>query len=263
MFSNRSYFRFLIRSQGRHGIHSPFVFRLVDEYLTTKVDKNFNVERKKWFQQLKKQTEQFLIEDLGVGSKKMHQSRSVRELFHKSSSRGIYGDVLYLLSKFTRPNTMLELGTSIGIGTTHLKKGMPTAHIITVEGCEKTLLKASQSFDYWKFNGITTICSSFDEFLVSPQLFQYDLVFIDGNHSGEALLHYLSHLEKCTHNDTLFIIDDIRWSEDMWSAWETICVNKKFHLTIDLGRMGLAWNRSQQVKEHFVIRPKVFKTRFF
>lgn len=260
---SRSYWSFLRHATGRHGVHSPFVFELADTCLTTKVDKNFNTLRKKWYTGLKRNTDLFTVKDLGAGSGKLQSKRSVAQLSKTSSSRGLYGDVLYQMAHFFRPATILELGTSLGTGTIHLKMGNPLAHVITVEGCPNTLRKACQSFDYWNLNGITTINASFDEFLQRPPFTQYDLIFIDGHHDGEATIRYLEQLQQHSHNETLFIFDDIRWSNDMWNAWEKIVSDSRFHVTIDLGRMGLVWKRPQQTKEHFVLRPKIRKTRFF
>ncbi len=263
MQNGRSYRSYFVRSKGRHGVHSPFVFQLADTCLTAKVDKNFKTERKKWFRQLTHDRHLFSIVDLGAGSKKLTQQRSVSKLLKSSSSRGVYGDVLYQLARFYRPETVLELGTSLGVGTIHLKKGHPSAHIITVEGCSETQRRALQSLDHWNLDGVTTICAPFDEFLQLPASIRYDLVFIDGNHDGKATLYYLESLLKQVHNETLFIFDDIRWSDDMWQAWQQIVSDERFHVTIDLGRMGLVWQRTQQTKEHFTLRPKIWKTKWF
>ena len=97
MQHSRSYWSFLRQAKGRHGVHSPFVFQLVDTCLTTKVDKNFNILRKKWYAELKRDREPFQVIDLGAGSKQLSQTRTKRQLLMNSSSSGIYGDILYQL----------------------------------------------------------------------------------------------------------------------------------------------------------------------
>ncbi len=270
MQNSKSIFGFLLKSKGRHGIHSPFVFDFVDNCLTTKVDKNFLSARKKWLQKVKKDTEQFKIIDLGAGSKQMGKtsrmagtSRSVSELAKNASSKGIYGDILWKLANHYKPALMLELGTSIGTGSIHLKSGNPSGHLITVEGCDAILSRASRQFDSWNLSGITTICSSFDDFLELPAIGKYDLVFLDGNHSGKATMEYIDKLFDQTHSNTAFILDDIRWSEDMWDCWKYLSSDPRFHVSVDLGRMGILWRREEQTKEQFTIRPKIFKTKLF
>ncbi len=263
MQNSKSIFGFLLKSKGRHGIHSPFVFEFVDNCLTTKVDKNFLTARKKWLQKLKKNKEQFKIIDLGAGSKQMGKTRSVSELAKNASSKGVYGDILWKIAQHYKPVLTLELGTSIGTGTIHLKSGNPAGHIITVEGCDAILSRASQQFDYWKLSGITTIRSSFDNFVKLPAIGKYDLIFLDGNHSGKATILYIDALFEHTHSNTAFILDDIRWSEDMWDCWKYLSSDPRFHVSIDLGRMGILWRREEQTKEQFTIRPKIFKTKLF
>lgn len=263
MIQSKSLFSYFLRSKGRHGIHSPFVFDFIDTCLTTKVDKNFLSTRKLWYKSTQKDKELFQITDLGAGSKQLSNQRSVAQLARKASSNGLYGDVLWKIAKHYKPRLILELGTSIGTGTIHLKNGYPESHVITVEGCENTLRKAYKQFDFWDLRNVTPIHSSFDDFLEYPTLGEYDLIFIDGHHSGEASLRYVEKLLTQSHNHTLFILDDIRWSDDMWLAWNTLVSDPRFHLSIDLGRMGLLWRREEQVKEHFVVRPKIFKGKYF
>jgi predicted O-methyltransferase YrrM len=263
MQNSKSIFGFLLKSKGRHGIHSPFVFDFVDNCLTTKVDKNFLTSRKKWLQKVKNNREQFKINDLGAGSRQMGAIRSVSDLARNASSKGLYGEILWKIAHHYKPTLLLELGTSIGTGSIHLKSGNPAGHLITVEGCDAILSRASQQFDDWNLSGITTICSPFDDFVKLPALGTYDLIFLDGNHSGKATMNYIDSLFEHTHSNTAFILDDIRWSEDMWDCWNYLVTDPRFHVTIDLGRMGILWRREEQTKEQFTIRPKIFKTRLF
>ncbi len=263
MQNSKSIFGFLLKSKGRHGIHSPFVFDFVDNCLTTKVDKNFLTTRKKWLQKIKKNKDQFKIVDLGAGSKQMGKMRSISDLTKNASTRGIYGDILWKIARHYKPELTLELGTSLGTGTIHLKSGNPAGHVITVEGCDAILSRASQQFDYWELSGITTICSSFDDFVKLPAIGKYDLIFLDGNHSGKATMLYIDALFEHTHGNTAFILDDIRWSEDMWDCWKYLSSDPRFHVSVDLGRMGILWRREEQTKEQFTIRPKIFKTKLF
>ena len=164
MLNSRSYWNYLRRSKGRHGIHSPFVFDFVSKCLTTKLDKKFQEDKKKWIAQLKIAHDLFDVDDLGSGSNQLKRSRSIAQLVKTASSNGIYGEVLWKIAHHYQPKNILELGTSIGVGTIHLKAGAPTSFLTTVEGCDQTLSKAYQQFDYWKMERILPICSSFETF---------------------------------------------------------------------------------------------------
>lgn len=261
MKPSKSYFSYFWHSKGRHGIHSPFVFDFVDTCLTQKLDKCFLQKRKKWIQERCKEKEKFEIVDLGAGSKQLKPMRSIAQLIKTNSSNGIYGSILWKIARHYQPKMMLELGTSIGTGSIHLKMGSPDSQLITVEGCSETQRRAVQQFDYWKLDHITTINASFDEFLSLPAIGPYDLIYIDGNHQGEATLKYVDLLYPNTHTETIIILDDIRWSIDMWAAWNKLTHDSRFHLSIDLGRMGILWRKESQVKEHFTIRPWILKSK--
>ncbi len=99
--------------------------------------------------------------------------------------------------------------------------------------------------------------STFQDYFKEPNKELFDLVFIDGHHDGNSLIEYLRLLEKNTHNDTIFILDDIRWSNDMFSAWKKISSDKQYHLTIDFFKMGLLIRQETKQKEHFVLRKSV------
>lgn len=256
----RNYFQYLLKSKGRHGTHSAFVFDFVDKCLTTKVDKNFILERKKWIKNGLQKREKFEITDLGAGSKSLKKQRSIAELIRTSSTRGVYGDVLWRIVHHYRPKQILELGTSVGTGTITMKNASPDSFVTTVEGCDETLRRAYLQFDYWKLEGVFPVCSDFNDFLSQPNTTKYDLVFLDGNHQSTATLEYLEKLMELSNDDTCFILDDIRWNDDMWNLWNTLVDDDRFHLSIDLGRMGLLWRRQHQAKEHFVLRPRIFKS---
>ncbi len=79
---------------------------------------------------------------------------------------------------------------------------------------------------------------------------------MDGHHDGKATLDYMRKLESHSHNDTIFLLDDIRWSDDMFEAWNILLNSEKYNVSIDLFRMGILIPRKQQVKEHFILRGK-------
>lgn len=251
----KHYINYRLKAKGRHGIHSPFVYSFVNECLYTKVDKNFLSVRKKLFKILKKDLSTIEITDFGAGSKKLGKQRKISDIFKTSSSHGKYGQLLYKISCYYSPNTVLELGTSLGIGTIHLQGGNPNSKITTIEGCNTTLTVAKKNMKFFDFQSITTINSTFDTFFRHHNnSTTFDLVFIDGHHNGSALKNYIEQLKPITHNETIFILDDIRWSDSMFSSWEEICNDSYFNVSIDLFRMGIIIPRKQQVKEHFIIK---------
>ena len=81
-----------------------------------------------------------------------------------------------------------------------------------------------------------------------------DLVFIDGNHQENATISYFKKCLNYSHNDTIFIFDDIYWSIGMENAWEKIKSHSKITLTIDLFHIGIVFIKSELSKENYIIR---------
>jgi predicted O-methyltransferase YrrM len=205
------------------------------------------------FKSLKSNKEVITIKDFGVGSHKLGNQRSIQQIFKISSSKGHYGKILYQLNKYFQPKKILEFGTSLGIGTLHFHLGNPESQITTVEACPETL-NFTREFLKDKVTNVNYIESTFNDFLNQISMEKYDLIFVDGHHDGKATIEYMQSLEKHSHNDTIFILDDIRWSDDMFEAWNELRSSNKYNVSIDLFRMGMLIPRKQQEKENFVLR---------
>ena len=81
-----------------------------------------------------------------------------------------------------------------------------------------------------------------------------DLVFFDGDHREEPTVHYFNLCCEQAHNDTIFIFDDIHWSEGMAKAWQTIIDDPRVTVSIDLFRLGIVFFRRECQKAHYVVR---------
>lgn len=247
------YIKYRWNAKGRHGTHSPFVYDFVDKCLKIKLDKSFKNQLEVLYNSLRSDNRTIQIADFGAGSKRLSNKRKVSQIFRTSSSKGKYGDLLFQLSRHYKPQRILEFGTSIGVGTIHLSIGNSQAQIITVEACPETRNEALMNFSKLGCNNIESIQSTFSDFLDKYTGESFDLVFVDGHHDGFALLNYMEKLEKFTHNDTIFVLDDIRWSNSMYQAWNSLIESEKYHVSLDLFRMGIIIKREQQMKESFTI----------
>jgi|688.fasta_scaffold216579_3 predicted O-methyltransferase YrrM len=248
-----SHIHHFVNAKKRHGIHSPFVYQLSDECLSVPWDQSDQALLKNQFKKLNQNQQIIRITDFGAGSKHMGNERKISDIFKNSRSSKRYAQLLYQLSRFYQPKRILELGTSLAWGTLHLHLGHPQSIIDTIEGCPQTNA-VSQNLFPLETNNINFHNARFEDYFQSLNEEKYDLIFIDGNHRGLALLSYIEQLTPYAHNGTLWILDDIRWSDDMWDAWEKIVENPQFHLSIDFGRMALVSYRKQQEKEHFMLR---------
>jgi predicted O-methyltransferase YrrM len=81
-----------------------------------------------------------------------------------------------------------------------------------------------------------------------------DFVFIDGNHKEEPTINYFEQCLSKANNETVFIIDDIHWSEGMENAWNKIRNHHSVTLSVDIFSMGIIFVKKELTKQHFIIR---------
>lgn len=250
------YIKYLFKAQGRHGIHSPFVFDFVDKCIKVGLNQKYSDDLNSLKKHLLNDKTSVHIVDAGAGSKKMGNVRSVQSIFKTASCKGVYAKLLSQISTFYQPSQILELGTSLGLGTIALSHGN-AAGIVSVDACANTLAVAADNLEKMHIsNQVTLVNATFTAYLNNLDNVKFDLIYIDGHHDGNALREYMERLSNFAHQDTMFILDDIRWSDGMFEVWNELIASEKYHLSMDLFRMGILIPRPQQVKQHFVIKLK-------
>ena len=79
-----------------------------------------------------------------------------------------------------------------------------------------------------------------------------DLAFIDGHHQYQPTLDYFEEIFRFSTPDTVFVFDDIRWSDGMKRAWSQIQSDDRLNLIVDLSRIGVCMRGQKEVSQHFV-----------
>ncbi len=252
-----AYIRYSIHASTKHDIHSPFVFELLTKVIENKRKEPVFSEIEGLRKNLLGSTEEIEVEDLGAGSSVLPGNcRKVSQIAKYALKSPKYAQLLYRLVARFKPSDILELGTSFGISTLYMASGNELCNIITLEGCPAIANKARAHFKALNKTNIRIVEGNFDATLseILQQVNTLDLVFFDGNHRKEPTLDYFNQCLKKKHRGSLFIFDDIHWSEKMTEAWEEIMNHPEVTITIDLHQMGLVFFRTGQEKQHFVIR---------
>lgn len=260
MFNIRFGFDYLLyrlKAKTRHGLHSPFVYRLVDKVIYDFNAKKVYDEVEGIRKQLLADSRMITVTDLGAGS---HVNNNLQKKVGSIAKNALkpprLAQLLYRLVADAQPDNIIELGTCLGTTSVYLQKAAPKAKVYTLEGCPQTAGVAKQTFEKAGTSAINLTVGNFDDtFLnVIKQLDKLDFVFVDGNHRKDATLKYFEWCLPKVHDDTLLIFDDIYWSEGMKEAWAEIKAHPQVTVTIDLFWIGLVYFRKGQVKEDFVIK---------
>lgn len=250
---------YLTASNGKgHGMHSPFVFHFITNVLNNKkhypdYDKVEELRRR----MLKDQTV-LTIEDFGAGSAiSKTNRRTVAAIARNSAKPKKFGQLLFRIVREYQPQTILELGTSLGITTSYLALAKSDARIVTLEGASKVAAVAEKNFQSSGLQNISIEKGDFDSTLSSVvhELPSIDFAFIDGNHRQEPTERYFAALLSKISNESILIFDDIHWSKGMEQAWETIKNHPNVRCTVDLFFIGIVFFREEfHEKQHFSIR---------
>jgi len=249
----------LLKSRFRkgYGIHSPFVFDLVRELVYCKhafyaYDKVGLYRRK-----LLRCNQVLSMTDYGAGSSSFKtKERKVSELASKSSISKKYGELLFRLVNHFNPNSILELGTSIGVSTAYLALSSHQRKVYTIEACAETASKAQEGLQSLGCANVNQIIGQFRDVLpkLVGQIEALDFVFFDGHHQKQATIDYFNICLSKVNNDSVFVFDDIHWSKGMYEAWTIICQNPAVTVSLDLFQLGIVFFRKECQKQHFVVK---------
>ncbi|WP_397362206.1 O-methyltransferase [Olleya sp. R77988] len=251
----QSYLKFLKSATNQHGVHSPFVYDLVTKCFYDKTKHTDYTIIKTYINTLSNNTNTIEVTDLGSGSQVFKSNtRPISKLAKVAGSSFKEVKLLYRLSQYFQFNSILELGTSLGIATQALALGNPKAKLTTIEGCPNISKFTKQSFNNFNLKNCEILTGDFSNIIQTLTSNSYDLIYFDGNHQKEATLHYFEALLKTKHNNSVFVFDDIYWSKDMTDAWQVIKQHPQVTVTIDTYNFGFVFFRKEQVKEHFKIR---------
>lgn len=251
------YIRYKIRGQHRFSVHSPFLFAFIRDVLQ---DSRYFYA----FDEIESVRDAMLrddrlvrIQDLGAGSKKLRSDvRKISDIARSALVSAKFGRMLFRMASYFGSQSILELGTSLGISTLYLASANKGAQVITLEGSTAIAEVAKENFVHADAENITLLTGEFSETLphALSRFTHIDLAFIDGNHAkAPTLLYFEKIVARCTP-ESVIILDDIHWSREMEEAWRTILQHPAVTLSIDLFFKGIVFlRRDFHEKQHIIL----------
>lgn len=232
------------------------MFRLVTEVINKKQYRQSYQQIENIRKEMLKNKEIIEVVDFGTGGKQTKiYLKSLREIAKTSTKNKKEGRLLLRLSEYFKPETIIELGTSLGISSLYLKTGNSSAFLYTFEGSEQIAAVAEKNFANGGKENIRIIKGNIDytlpEFLKKD--IKADFVFFDANHAYEPTIRYFELLLEQSHNDSIFIFDDIHWSDEMQKAWKYILNHPKVVVSVDLYQLGLVFFKKELSPQQFTI----------
>ena len=269
-FRIRQFLAFYWKAVTKYQLHSPFVFELAQVVL----------EDPRWFyafQDIEDLREQMLSSDArlnmtdygagAAGNASQTRTITVAEATRRMASRSEQGWQLFQLVDWASPKTMLELGTSVGIGALYMASAARNAQFISLEGSGQLAGVARANVERLGVKNLAVRSGPFEETLPNAlhTLGSLDFVFLDGNHRLEPTLRYFETILPYAHDSTVFVFDDTHWSPDMATAWERLKAHPRTTLTVDFFELSLLFiNPAFREQQHWsVVRAWLKPWRFY
>ena len=182
-------------SRSKFDIHSPFVYKFYSEILKDKTDYPE-------YQEIIK------------------QKSDRKSLLSVKDCR-----LLFRVSRYYKPETILILATQEDLSTSSLSMGCPASRIIILKNPDL----------------ITDVDS-------------FDMVFVLCDHPWNLVPDYFSRTIQHIHNDSVLILCNIQLSKEIHELWDEIKNHSSVTLTIDLFNLGLVFYKEELTKEDFILR---------
>ena len=257
----RAFARFYRQAQTIYQVHSPMAYGLAEKLLRGYEPAVDGIEALR--RQLLQDDRLLTVTDHGAGSQSIPgDRRTVAQICRMHAGGRRQGRRLYKIAELYRPQTVLELGTSLGLSAAYLATGAKPGQMVTIEGCPQTAMVARENLQQLGLEQVEVLTGPFTEKLPEAleKLSTVDLVYLDGHHRYRPTLEYFEACLPRVHAQTVFLLDDLYWSAEMADAWAAIKRHPEVKLTVDLFFLGIVYfDPGIRKKQHFQLVPTAWK----
>lgn len=234
------------------GIHSPFLYAFSNACIFNDPPAEEFIMLENIRKNLKNNESEILVTDYGMGprfgprkektnNKPLQYSRQVKSIARNSLQQSAYCRLFYRIVQYLQPETIIELGTSLGLTTCYFALGNPKARVFSLEGCPKTAEIAKETFAKAGVSNVELITGDFSKSLpvALKKCPSPGIVYIDGDHSFEGVLRNFTNISNHLNAKSVVIVDDIRLSKPMYAAWKQMAAWENTTMALDMGKIGL------------------------
>ncbi len=168
----------------------------------------------------------------------------VSKLAKISSKSKFWSTLIFNLIREFEPKNCLEIGSCIGISAAYQSSALRMnnkGRIITLEGSPERAEIAKNNFNLLKLDNIELRVGRFEESLpkIVKEKKTFDFVFMDGNHNLNSTLEYFETIKPILSDNSIIIIDDNNYNQEMNRAWKELSNNEIVTCSIDLFVLGV------------------------
>ncbi len=232
------YWGYLLKSNNRHGTHSPFVYSFADQVLyakSGKLNESIEFQRTQMIQSKGKFSQyslSYFVDNYTLGSK--------------------FCRLLYRICTYYNVGNVREFGWCSGIETNYILESfldMKRPFSYSYFNSEKNQVKEKCNLDFWEnhdFSEITVV----DKLDAQPTLFLFHWSILNEDSFWSEIENVYSSIK----NDDIIIINGLRNNESTLINFMRMKNDPRITVSIDLFEVGLFFVRKEQPKQEFVLR---------
>jgi len=214
----RRYLSYCFSAGSKNELQSPTLSEFAEEIIPYAKKIKYKAAEKE--RQRLKASKQ-ILDFVDYGKSGVLLKKAVADIAKRSLKPPKYAKLLSKIVAHQQAKSVLELGTSLGITTAYLARNEQTK-VTTLEGDPSVAKIAASVWNHLGHTNIKSIVGPFEKTIDQTLQNKYDVIYIDGNHRLLPTLRYFDQLQEASHKKTLFIFDDIHYSEEMEEAWKAI-----------------------------------------
>lgn len=204
-----------------------------------------------------------LLVDGSLGEGGLYDEKVTVEMACNVSKRIRPALMLYHLVRATKPAKVLELGTNVGISSAYLAAALKEngkGALVTCDASPYRQRIAKEVHSNLGLDNVTYVNGIFTESLAPTikVMGGVDFAFIDGHHQYQPTLDYFREIYESAEPNSIFVFDDIRWSDGMIQAWRELQNDHRLQTVIDLTSVGIGVGKGQGQQKFVSRRAWVF-----
>lgn len=229
-----------IRFKAGHGVHSPFVFKLITHVINEKADYYFYRELEKATEEqvCNKQQVPYYIHGVFLGNK------AIKEIARKHCPQK-KNRLLFRLANYFQCTNQLHLGSDLGLATLALS-GFSTScrvDLIEEDANIRSFIKDQEHAAY------SNPPFLLNEYPASHK--SYDLIYVSQLNRGASAEYVTQNIQTLLLKDSLLIIDGIHTSRAGSLLWKKLIEKEDSIISVDLYHLGLIFLKPSMPSKHY------------
>lgn len=249
------FLKYRLKAKNRHGIHSPFVYRLLDKVIYDFRAKSVYHDIEKLRAELLEDEREILLTDRDGKSINKDKRIKIKSCAGNLRSASVL-QLIYRLVEDLKPRHIIESGNSLGISTAYLAKAAPQAKIIHIEDNRETVSITAETLRKLNIQNVELKSGDFTDLFpgLLRDFSEPDIVIIEGVKRKDHVLNYFNGCLPALSSNSMMVFGNIYQNNEMKEAWSEIKSHPEVTVTLDLFQIGLVFVRRAQAKEDFTIR---------